>query len=87
MQVPIHEFKSHMSKYVGKARSGEVIELTSHRKVVAHITGVPTSDKKGISQLLASGVAQWQGGKPSGANINLSLRGQAVSDMVIEDRG
>jgi len=87
MQVPIHEFKSHMSKYVGQARSGEVIELTSHRKVVAHITGVPTSDNKGINQLTASGAASWQGGKPSGTCIRLSPRGHTVSDIVIADRG
>jgi len=87
MRVSIHEFKSHMSKYVGQAQSGEVIELTSHRKVVAHITGVPTTRKKGLMKLIASGVARWQGGKPAGANIELSLSGHPVSTMVIEDRG
>jgi len=87
MQVPIHEFKSHMSKYVGKAQSGERIELTSHRKIVAHIIGVPTSHHSGVMQLLSLGLASWQGGKPVGANIILNQNGQAVSSMVIEDRG
>jgi len=87
MQVSIHEFKSHMSKYVGQAQSGEVIELTSHRKVVAHITGVPKTDKKGIMKLVASGAANWQGGKPTGSGIKLSAYGHPVSMMVIEDRG
>jgi len=87
MQVPIHEFKSHMSKYVGQAQSGTVIELTSHRKVVAHITGVPATAQKGVMRLIACGAADWQGGKPAGANIQLGASKYPVSAMVIEDRG
>ncbi len=88
MQVPIHEFKSHLSKYVGKAQSGETIELTSHRKVVARMTGVPKIEQEGLAKLLASGAATWQGGgKPVGANLHLRSRGVSVSALVMEDRG
>jgi len=87
MQVPIHELKSNMSKYVGQAQSGEIIELTSHRKVVAHITGVPKTDKKGLAMLVTSGAASWQGGKPAGSRFKLSTEGHPVSAMVLEDRG
>jgi len=76
-----------MSRYVGQAQSGEVIELTSHRKVVAHITGVPKTDKKGLMKLVASGAACWQGGKPAGGDIKLNAHGHPVSSMAIEDRG
>ena len=38
MQVSIQDFKSHLSHYIECAQSG-VIELTSHRKVVARIIG------------------------------------------------
>jgi antitoxin (DNA-binding transcriptional repressor) of toxin-antitoxin stability system len=87
MQVSIHEFKSHLSKYVGQAQSGETIELTSHRKVVARMTGVPKTNQEGIAKLLASGAASWQGGKPAGANLSLNPHGTAVSAMVMDDRG
>jgi len=87
MQVSIHEFKSHLSRYVGQAQSGEAIDLTYHRKVVARITGVPTTNQQGIARLLASGAASWQGGKPAGANICLNPHGTAVSAMVMDDRG
>ena len=33
MQVSMQEFKSHLSRYVSQAQSGQLIELTSHRKV------------------------------------------------------
>lgn len=87
MQVSMQEFKSHLSRYVGQARSGQLIELTSHRKVVARIVGVPLTDSAGVSCLLAAGVATWQGGKPTGAAFRLQEHGKPVSALVLEDRG
>lgn len=87
MQVSIHELKSHLSQYVGKAQSGEVIELTSHRKVVARLVGVPPADSAGVARLLATGAASWQGGKPAGAAFELQAGGKLVSVLVQEDRG
>lgn len=87
MQVSIREFKSHLSRYVSQAQSGQSIELTSHRKVVARIIGVPQANSVGVVRLLAAGVATWQGGKPTGAAFGLHERGKPVSAMILEDRG
>jgi len=86
MLVQINDFKSHLAKYVRQAQSGETIELTSHRKVVARITGVPETSQKGLAKLLASGAASWQGGKPAGANLKLKSHGTPVSTLVLKDR-
>lgn len=87
MQVSMQEFKSHLSRYVGQAQSGQLIELTSHRKVVARVVGVPSTDSAGVLSLLAAGVATWQGGKPVGAGFRLQEQGKLVSALVLEDRG
>ena len=87
MQVSINEFKSHLSRYIHQVQAGQSIELTSHRKVVARIIGIPPSDNNGISRLLAEGIATWQGGKPAGAELRLSERGKPVSRLAMEDRG
>ncbi|MDP2694535.1 MAG: type II toxin-antitoxin system prevent-host-death family antitoxin [Gallionella sp.] len=87
MLVSMQEFKSHLSQYVGQAQSGELIELTSHRKVVARIVGVPPADSAGVARLLAAGAASWQGGKPAGAALELQAVGKPVSALVLEDRG
>lgn len=87
MQVSMQEFKSHLSQYVGQAQSGELIELTSHRKVVARLVGVPPADSAGVARLLAAGAASWQGGKPAGAALELQAVGKPVSALVLEDRG
>lgn len=87
MLVSMREFKSHLSRYVVQAQTGELIELTSHSKVVARIVGVPPAADTGVSRLLAAGAASWQGGKPAGARIVLLERGKSVSELVMEDRG
>lgn len=87
MKVSMQEFKSHMSRYVRESRSGKTVELTSHRKIVARVVGVPQSGSVGVSRLLAEGIATWQGGKPKGAALKLQPGGKTVSAMAMEDRG
>lgn len=86
MQVSMQEFKSHLAQYIQRAQSGQDIELTSHRRVVARVIGVPPTGNAGLSRLLADGKATWQGGKPEGARIVLQASGKSVSAMVLEDR-
>jgi antitoxin (DNA-binding transcriptional repressor) of toxin-antitoxin stability system len=87
MQVSMREFKSHLARYVSQAQSGQVIELTSYRKVVARLVGVPQTDGTAVSRLLAAGVGAWQGGKPEGASLVLQAKGSSVSKIVLDDRG
>jgi antitoxin (DNA-binding transcriptional repressor) of toxin-antitoxin stability system len=87
MKVSTQEFKANLAKYVSQAQSGELIELTSHRRVVAHLTGVPATADPAVSRLLAVGAASWNGGKPKGADLRVQSGGKSLSAMVIEDRG
>ncbi len=87
MEVTMREFKSHLAQYISKAQSGELIELTSHRKVVARLAGVLPPDGTAASRLLAAGAATWQGGKPTGATLAVAPKGTPVSRMVLDDRG
>jgi antitoxin (DNA-binding transcriptional repressor) of toxin-antitoxin stability system len=88
MQVPMNEFKSNLAKYIGIAQAGERVDLTSHKKVVAYVVGVPVIQNRGIQQMIASGAASWQGGgKPKGAKLVLSAGGKSLSTIVQEDRG
>ena len=87
MQVSVRELKDHLSQLLERARSGEEILVTSHKKLVARITGVQRVEDKTIQRLLESGLATWNGGKPRGASIRLSGEGKTLAEMVIEDRG
>jgi prevent-host-death family protein len=86
MYVSIREFKAHLSRYLTQARAGQPIAITSHRKVVARVIGVPPPATDGVAALLASGAGQWSGGKPLGAELSLSDTGRSVSALVLEDR-
>lgn len=87
MQVSIRELKAHLSSYLAQARQGVALEITSHRRVVARVTGVPESASPVLGALIARGGAQWGGGKPQGAHIALTPGGSLVSRMVLDDRG
>ncbi|MEQ1438916.1 type II toxin-antitoxin system prevent-host-death family antitoxin [Fontimonas sp. SYSU GA230001] len=91
-QVPIHELKARLSHYLAEARRGRPVEITSHRRVVARLVGVPEATGTGsldeaVARLIAEGKATWSGGKPKGAALRLSPGGPSLSDIVIEDRG
>lgn len=87
-RVPIREFKARLSHYLAQATAQYgVIEVTSHKKVVARVTGVPAKAPEGVAALIASGAASWGGGKPVGGSIRLSKGGRSVSELVLDGRG
>lgn len=87
MEVSVREFKAHLSSYLARAQGGEDLVVTSHKRPLVRVSGLTAGLPPGIAALLASGQAEWHGGKPVGARIKLSLHGKSLSDMVIEDRG
>ena len=87
MPVSIRELKAHLSQYLAQARAGKVIRVTSHRKEIARITGIPDTQDDGLAHLLAAGEASWRGGKPAGARIRLSDQGESLSAIVLRQRG
>ena len=87
MQVAMSDLKAALSRYVAKARAGEIIEITSHDKAVARIVAVLPVPASGIARLLANGGAQWSGSKATPAPaLALGKVGKTVSQMVLEDR-
>lgn len=87
MQVSMREFKSHLSQYVAQAQAGQSIELTSYRKVVARIVGIPVTNGGGVARLLSAEGVSWSGGKPAGAALELLAGSKQMSSLVLEDRG
>ena len=88
MKIAMNELKAGLSRYVARARAGEVIEVTSHDKPVARLTGIATAGAPGVARLLAGGAAQWHGGKPVlEPAVRLGTSGKALAEMVLEDRG
>jgi len=88
MRIAVHELKAGLSRYLARARAGEVIEITSHARPVARLVGMAATEHAGIAGLLDSGAAQWRGGKPTLAPAQaLGRAGRPLSVIVREDRG
>ena len=90
-QVSVRDLKTHLSEWLARAQSGEVVEVTSHRKPIARITAVKHADSRISSPLqkaIDAGLISWNGQKPN-LPPPVKLRGQQklLSDIVIEDRG
>jgi prevent-host-death family protein len=87
MRITLSELKSGLSRWVARARAGEVIGITSHGKPVARLVGVPAAGPAGALRLLARGAATWDGGKPAlHPPVVLSEGGTSLCDIVQQDR-
>jgi len=85
--VGVRELKENLSRYLRKVKSGERIIITDRKKEVAVIVprgGEKEEDK--IMRLIQRGVVHWTGGKPKGLSKRITLKGKAVSKIVLEDR-
>lgn len=88
MQIAIRELKASLSRVLSLAQYGEVIEVTSHRRPIARIIGIPAGGAAGLEALMTSGAVVWGGGKPTPVPVSLTASGgKLMSQMVIEDRG
>ncbi len=90
-QVSVRDLKTHLSSWLARAQSGEVVEVTSHRRPIARITAVRSTDPGATHPLQAAmdaGLVSWSGQKPAfPLPVRLSGVGKSVSEMVLEDRG
>jgi prevent-host-death family protein len=88
MKVAIHELKAGLSRHLARARAGEDIVVTSHDRPIARIVGIAAGVDAGLARWLASGQAQWRGGKPAlTPPVRLGPGGRTLADTVLEDRG
>lgn len=90
-QVSVRDLKTHLSEWLARAQAGEVVEVTSHRKPIAHITAVSQPNPASLGPLqkaIQAGIISWNGKKPVlPPPVPLRGSGTHTSAMVLEDRG
>jgi prevent-host-death family protein len=90
-QVSVRDLKTHLSEWLSRAQSGEVVEVTSHRKPIARITAIKSAASaitNPLQKSIDAGVISWNGQKPIlPPPVNLRGQGKLVSEIVLEDRG
>lgn len=85
----VANLKARLSQYLAKARAGQTIEITAHRKPVARITGIPDPAPDGLSRLVAEGRVTRGDGRPLELRpaVRLSSGVPMPSEIVLEQRG
>ena len=90
-RVSVRDLKTHLSAWLGRVQAGEVVEVTSHRKAIARITGVKTQEQASTSPLQKALIARligWSGQKLTlPPPVRLRRNGKRLSEIVLDDRG
>ena len=99
MQVSIRELKANPSKAIALMRRGEIVQITSHRKVVAELVAPKTTlqakqtltDEEAMQRLIDSGAVAQLATQPFTLPVPVlfppSADGKSMSDLVIQMRG
>jgi len=99
MQVSIRELKANPSRAIALMRTGQRVQITSHRQVVAELVApvpvatpkVEMTDEEAMQRLMDSGFIAEPATKPFKLGKAVIFppgpNGQTMSDLVIESRG
>lgn len=90
IQVPVRELKTHLSQWLARVEAGEVLEITSHRRPIARLTGLSraSSSHSPLQSAIEAGLVSWDGQKPHlPTPVKLTGEGPSLSDLVLEGRG
>ena len=84
ISVGVKELKANLSGYLAEVRRGEEIVVTDRGNEIAMV--IPLSrERLAVKEMVASGVATWDGGKPAGVK-RVKAKGRLLSKTVLESR-
>ena len=85
--VGVRELRDKLSATLARVRRGETVTVTERRRPVAIIVPARDVEEEALLRtLVKSGRISWTGGRPRGLARAPRVRGEPVSDAVIEDR-
>lgn len=89
-QVSVRDLKTHLCEWLGRVQAGEVVEVTSHRKPIARITGhKPVVEGAGnpLQRAVEAGIVSWNGQKPVfPPPVELPGKGKLIGQLILDDR-
>ena len=85
--VGVRDLKNRLSHHLKRVRAGARLTVTERGRPIATLAPVEVPDDLAwLHRLVAEGRVQWSGGKPTGSKNPPVLKGQPMSDAVLEDR-
>lgn len=87
IQIGIREFKSRLSYYLRRVKTGETLVITQRGKPVGRLIPVESPLQERLTDLVQAGMADWNGQKLASYQPKAINRGtRQISDLVVEDR-
>jgi prevent-host-death family protein len=88
VDVGVRAFKNGLSGYLRRVRAGQRIVVTGRGRPMAVLTGVEKvgPDRRAADALVASGIATWGGGKPTGCPDPPKPRRGSAASAVLANR-
>ena len=84
--VGIRDLKAHLSHYLKRVQAGAHVTVTDRGRIIATIAPAGAApDPPWTRDVIVSGRARWNGGKPAGL-AGPPARGRRASAAVLEDR-
>ena len=89
--IGIRELKAHLSRHLKRVRAGARLVITERGRQIATINPLPAPGQavelEWAQAMVASGEAEWAGGKPTGGSRPATLTsGPSMSDTVLDER-
>lgn len=85
--VGVRKLKNELSRYLREVKSGKTITITERGKVVATLAPSENDpDVLAAEELTRKGFGSWRGGKPKGSSRRVMIKGEPISQIVLEDR-
>ena len=86
--VSVRQLKAHLSHHLKRVQSGVRLLITDRGRSIASISPVDNATgSEWAYELVASGLANWNGGKPSRPTKRLKIKtGETASSIVLEGR-
>jgi prevent-host-death family protein len=85
-RIDLPQLKKHFDEYMDEVEHGEEIVVASQQREIARISPPSESTEQSIKNLVKSGDADWNGGKPAGVHEPVAIQGKSVGEIVCEDR-
>lgn len=85
--VGVRKLKNELSRYLREVKDGRTITITERGKVVATLAPPENdSDVLAAHELTKRGFGSWRGGKPKGSSRRVVIKGEPISQLVLDDR-
>lgn len=85
--VGVRKLKNDLSRYLREVKQGKSVTVTERGRVVAIL--VPPDNKPDVvaaKEMAEKGLGSWHGGKPKGASRRVTIKGNSISEIVLEER-